>query len=151
MSVVYALTALPLVGCSGASPPGPDTGGSGEFTVGQLVGEYRAGKLVANEGQADEFDAIARGGELTIVLAVDGTTSGRLFVPGGADDGSDLDSPMIGTWTLSNGNKIDFDQQWDTFVRDMTFTATQGADGIVLSGRETFPGPFTVEAVLNKV
>ena len=45
--------------------------------------------------------AIIAGSTVAITLATNGTTTGRLFVPGGADDGSDLDGDLAGTWTLS--------------------------------------------------
>ena len=61
---------------------------------------------------------------MTLNLATDGTTTGQLFVPGGDEDGGDLDADLTGTWTLS-GSTVTFDQAADTFFPDVEFTAEQ--------------------------
>jgi hypothetical protein len=79
-------------------------------------------------------DALALGLTLTLTLASDGTTTGRLLLPGGGDNGVDLDEDLTGTWTL-NGRLVRFSQGADTFIRDAVFTAgpntlsTQGTFG----------------------
>lgn len=84
------------------------------------------------------------GSTVTITLASDGTTSGRLFVPGGAEDGSDLDVDLVGTWALM-GSTVTFNQTTDTFIRDAEFTAGRNR----LSGEGTFSGT-TIRLVLNR-
>jgi hypothetical protein len=69
-------------------------------------------------------DLLAQGSHVTLDLATDGTTTGQLFVPGGDEDGGDLDVDLTGTWTLS-GSTVTFDQAGDTFIRDVEFTAEQ--------------------------
>jgi hypothetical protein len=62
------------------------------------------------------------GGSLTLTLTADGKTSGRLFLPGGAQDGGDVDADMAGTWGLI-GHTVQFGQAAETFVRLMDFNA----------------------------
>jgi hypothetical protein len=97
---------------------------------------------VSDGGQVT--DVLAQGGSLTITLLANGTTSGRLFAPGGGDNGQDLDANLAGSWTRT-GNTIHFDQAADTFVRDASWMF----DGTTL--RTTFTqGGTVVTAVLNK-
>jgi hypothetical protein len=65
-----------------------------------------------------------------MTLASDGSTTGRLFIPGGAEDGGDLDEDLVGTWTLA-GSTINFNQIADTFIRDVEFA-------VGLTGTGTF-------------
>jgi hypothetical protein len=112
-------------------------------TVETVAGSYTAGSLTASAA-AGTTDLLALGSTVDITLAADGTTSGRLFVPGGAEDGSDLDVDLVGTWTLS-GSTVTFNQAGDTFIRDVPFTAGPNR----LSGEGTFSGTI-VRLVLNK-
>lgn len=72
---------------------------------------------------------------LNIVLMANDSTTGRLFVPGGADSGVDLDADLTGTWVL-HGDTVEFSQTADTFVRDMPFVYA----GNKLSGEAQFSG-----------
>ena len=83
-------------------------------------------------------------GVVTITLAADGTTSGRLFVPGGAEDGSHLDVDLVGAWTLT-GSTVTFNQTADTFIRDAQFTAGRNS----LSSEATLSGS-TIRLMLTK-
>lgn len=89
-------------------------------------------------------DWLAAGASLRITLAPNGTTSGRLIIPGGDEDGGDLDEDLSGTWTLEDGT-IRFSQSADTFMRDMPFTIGDGR----LSGDRTF-GDVRIQVVLLK-
>lgn len=57
-----------------------------------------------------------------MTLNADGTTEGRLLGPSLGEGGQDLDVDLAGTWTLTD-SIVTFDQQGDTFVRDVPFTA----------------------------
>lgn len=75
------------------------------LTVNEISGSYEASTFtLTQDGSTD--DLLAQGGTLT--LNADGTTSGRLFVPDGNEDGSDFDADLAGTWTL-NGSRVSFD------------------------------------------
>ena len=89
-------------------------------------------------------DLLATGAEATITLAADGTTTGRLFLPGGNEDGSDFDADLTGTWTLADGI-VTFDHESDTFIRDVEFTAGENR----LTSQGAF-GPVTYRLVLRK-
>lgn len=119
LAVLIASLAL---GACGDSPSGSD---SQKIRREQVAGNYRFSK----EFGTTEFkttqggtvtDQLARGASLTISLATDGTTTGRLIVPGGNEDGGDLNADMAGTWTLDD-DTVNFDQNADTFVRDLPF------------------------------
>lgn len=90
--------------------------------VNNIAGTYTA-TTFRTTSSAVTTDQLAAGSSFTITLSVNGTTTGRLLVPGGAEDGGDLDADMAGTWTLE-GSTVRFAQAVDTFVRDMPFTAS---------------------------
>jgi hypothetical protein len=108
-----------------------------------VAGTYAASELWSTTGGI-RTNRIAGGAILTITLAPNGTTTGRLFVPGGNENGSDLDVSMAGTWTLS-GDQVTFTQGADTFVRDMSLTATEDQ----LAGDETFSST-RIEVTLHR-
>lgn len=94
-------------------------------------------------------DQLAEGATLNITLHEDGTTTGELFVPGGAEDGGDFEADLAGTFSFNDSSdRVTFDQNADTFVRDMTFTAVRSNDVVQLEGEETF-GESTVRVVLR--
>src|SRR3954452_14456416 len=91
--VPIALTlALALGSCGGEDTFSP--------TVESVTGSYTASALTLTSS-IGTTDLLALGSTVALTLAADGTTSGRLFVPGGDDDGGDLDVDLAGTWALS--------------------------------------------------
>ena len=118
--------ALALAACGSDS--------SFEPTVESVAGTYSAETFTLTSS-VGSVDLLALGAEVSADLDADGTTTGRLFVPGGAEGGGDLDEDLIGTWDLS-GQTVTFNQSADTFIRDAEFTATEGR----LTGEGTFGG-----------
>ena len=136
MRAIIGLTlALALGSCGGEETFSP--------TMETVAGSYTASSLTLSSS-VGTTDLLALGSTVAIALALDGTTSGRLFVPGGADDGSDLDVDLNGTWTLS-GSTVTFNQAGDTFIRDVEFTAKPNQ----LNGEGVFSGA-TIRLVLGK-
>jgi hypothetical protein len=127
--------ALVLAGC------GDDDGFSP--TVENVAGSYSAAEftLTTAGGTVDLLDL---GSEVTATLAEDGTTTGRLFVPGSGENGEDVEADLAGTWTLA-GSTVTFSQTADTFIRDVEFTAGPNS----LTGEGTFEGQ-TFRLVLTK-
>lgn len=133
--VTAALTAaLAFAACDDTPLSDPRT------DVALAVGSYSAeGAFGAftlttrTEGDDEVVDWLERGASILLVLREDGTTGGRLFVPGGDEDGTDLDMDLEGTWNLI-GTNVELEHEADTFLRDMTFQLDDG----VLSGSETF-------------
>ena len=123
----FAPTALELLLACGGS----DTFTPTEETV---AGIYEATTFTVTS-RVGTTDLLLAGATVDATLAPDGTTSGRLFVPGGAEDGSDLDEDLTGTWTLT-GETVTFDQTADTFIRDAEFIAGRNT----LTGEGTFSG-----------
>lgn len=83
-----------------------------------LVGSYTASQWVTTGGGGQTNQLLA-GSTLTLTLANDGSTSGRLHLA--ASGGSPaLDADMAGTWSESN-NKVRISQSANTFVRNLTF------------------------------
>ena len=131
-----ALTlALVLGSCGGEDTFSP--------TVESVTGSYTASALTLRSS-VGTTDLLAFGSTVAITLAADGTTSGRLFVPGGDDDGSDLDVDLAGTWTLS-GSTVTFSQTGDSFIREVEFTAGPNQ----LNGEGEFSGAL-IRLVLRK-
>jgi hypothetical protein len=110
ISLLPFVLALALGGCD--SPTEPPT-------VASVSGEYQASTLALTQGGQSQ-DFLAVGAELTVSLKPDGTTTGRLFVPEGDEDGRDLREDLMGRWTL-RGDTVRFQQGADTFLRDMPF------------------------------
>jgi hypothetical protein len=99
-----------------------------------VVGSYEAVALTLTSS-VGSTDLLAAGATVEVTLAADGTTSGRVFVPGGGEAGEDLDEDLTGTWTLT-GETVTFHNTAGTFIRDAEFAA--GPDS--LTGEETFGG-----------
>lgn len=135
MRAVIPLTLALVLGSCGGDSFSP--------TVETVAGSYTASSFTLSSS-VGTTDLLALGSTVDLTLAVDGTTSGRLFVPGGAEDGSDLDVDLVGTWTLS-GSTVTFDQTGDTFIPDVQFTAGRNR----LSGEGTFSGTI-IRLVLGK-
>jgi hypothetical protein len=112
-------------------------------TVEVVAGIYHASTFTFNGGSGTT-DLLALGATVTITLAADGTTSGRMLVPGVAEGGEDLDADLAGTWVLS-GTTVTFEQDADTFMRDVPFTASPNR----LRAQGTF-GEEVVVLVLTK-
>jgi hypothetical protein len=120
-------------------------GGDHSFspTVENVAGAYAAMTFTLTTS-AGTTDLLALEALVSVTLAGNGTTSGQLFVPGGAEDGGDLDEALTGTWTLT-GSTITFNQSTDTFIRDVEFTAARN--------RLTCEGAFgdeTIRLVLTR-
>jgi hypothetical protein len=112
-------------------------------TVDSVAGTYQATTFTFT-GASTPTDLLAMGASVTIILAPDGTTSGRMFVPGVGAGGGDLDADLAGTWALT-GAAVTFDQSADTFMRDLPFTVEPSR----LRTRGTFDAE-TVVLVLTK-
>ena len=112
-------------------------------TVNEVAGTYQATTFTF-DGGSGPTDLLAIGASVTITLAPDGTSSGRMLVPGVGEGGGDLDADLAGTWTLS-GTTVTFDQAADTFMRDVPFTAEPSR----LRAQGTF-GEEVVVLVLTK-
>jgi len=112
-------------------------------TTTTVAGAYTATVFTTTTGGITT-DQLAAGSSLALSLTAAGAVTGRLFVPGGAEGGGNLDADMVGTWTLT-GSTVDFNQAADTFVRDMSFVATENR----LTGDATFGGT-NVHVVLTK-
>ncbi len=111
-------------------------GGSDSFTPTEetVAGTYEASVFTVTSFNGTT-DLLLTGATVDATLAPDGTTSGRLFVPGGDEDGGDLDADLTGTWTLT-GQTVTFNQTADTFIRDVEFIAGRNT----LTGEGTFDG-----------
>ena len=112
-------------------------------TVENVAGSYSAASFTLSS-PVGTIDLLALGSTVDVTLAPDGSTTGRLFVPGGAEDGGDLEADLTGTWTL-DGSTVTFNQTADTFIRDAEFTVSRNQ----LTGEGTFDNQ-TVRLVLTK-
>jgi hypothetical protein len=108
-----------------------------------VAGSYAATTFTTT-ANGTTTDHLAAGASFALTLDPNGGTTGRLFIPGAAEGGGDLDADMVGTWTLS-GSTVTFTQAADTFVRDMAFSVEQNR----LRGDATF-GDTRIRVVLDK-
>jgi len=115
-AILAVAAATALLGCSGEPF---------EATADTVAGDYSLGWLSTTDTSGAVTDWLAAGATLDISLAANGTTTGHLFIPGGATGGGDVDADLTGTWTLVH-NAVFFNQTADTFMRDMTFFAHRG-------------------------
>jgi hypothetical protein len=105
-----------------------------------LAGSYAAvaghgAFTVTSAGSGSTTDLIAEGGRIELDLHPNGTTSGRLHLPGAGDDGGDFDADLIGTWARS-GDLVLLSHAADTFLRDMPLAIR----GDRLEGDQAFGG-----------
>jgi hypothetical protein len=112
-------------------------------TTDNVAGSYSAATFTVTS-PAGTVDLLALGAQVDVTLSTDGATTGHLFAPGGGENGEDLEADLTGTWTLT-GSTVTFDQEGDTFIRDVEFTATRDQ----LTGEGTFEDE-TVRLVLAK-
>jgi hypothetical protein len=120
---------------------GPGTVASPEMAA--VVGTYQATSFTMEEAGVTT-DWLARGASITLTLGSDGSTRGRLFVPGGGEGGSDFDEDLTGTWELI-GTTLRLRHAAATFLRQMTFSVATSR----VSAEETFGG-VVVRVVLSK-
>jgi hypothetical protein len=114
-------------------------GGSDSFTPTEetVAGTYEASVFTVTSFNGTT-DLLLAGATVDATLLPDGTTSGRLFVPGGEEDGGDLDEDLTGTWTLT-GQTVRFNQTGDSFIDETEFIA--GRNTLTIEG--TFNGLST--------
>lgn len=108
-----------------------------------VAGTYTATEFRITTTSGAE-DILAMGGHITLTLGSDGNTTGSIFVPAFAGD-AELSASLDGTWSLS-GRTVEFSQDADTFLRDMSFRYTDAGE---LVGDELFAGGL-VEVVLTR-
>src|SRR3954466_14717975 len=95
-------------------------GDKGVTSPAAVAGTYIATQLTTTTGGVTT-NQLAAGASVTLVLGVDGTTTGRLFIPPSASPM--VDQPLNGTWSFVNGD-IDLNSTADTFLRDMLFAVS---------------------------
>ncbi len=93
-----------------------------------LAGNYTATYFRVTESGATEVDVLANNGRLVINIAENNTTTGSLILPSNVQGG--LTASMAGTANLS-GSTVTFQQNEDTFVRDLSWTLTN--NGLTVS------------------
>ncbi|HYF38257.1 MAG TPA: hypothetical protein VD930_01125, partial [Gemmatimonadales bacterium] len=112
-------------------------------TVETVAGSYTATTFTLSS-VVGEINLLSGGATVTMDLATDGTTTGRLFVPDVGTGGSDLEEDLAGTWSLTDST-VTFDQSEATFIPQIDFTASPNR----LTGEGTFSGG-TLRLVLTK-
>lgn len=129
----------------GAAACADSTGPTPDPTVASVAGVYRAdatgGEMTTVEGGAST-DWLADGGSIRLELRDDGTTAGRIFIPGAAEEGGDFEADLVGGWSIAGG-AVHLDHEADTFLRDMSFQVR----GERLEGSAEFSG-LRVQVVL---
>ncbi len=142
VGLTFALTA-----CGSSDTVGPVT--PLPPTMQSLAATYRAapaggssakiGVLTTTTSAGVTTDELGKGASIQLTLNSNGTTAGHIAVPDG-----NLDADLTGTWVLT-GNQVKLTQSADTFLRDITYTAT----GDQLDGASNFSGS-TVHVTLRR-
>lgn len=86
-----------------------------------LAGIWSATTFMFAESGKAPADVLAQGGGLTITVSSSNRTHGSLTIPSTITNGSAVVANMAGTATIS-GTMVEFEQEADTFVRDVTWT-----------------------------
>jgi hypothetical protein len=119
------LFALCLVSCGGDDGFSP--------TVDSVAGSYSASAFTVTSSSG-VIDLLAMGASVQVTLTPDGTTTGRLLLPGD-DTVGDHDEDLAGTWILS-GSKVTISPVGPSVLRFTEFTAASNQ----LSGDRDFSG-----------
>jgi hypothetical protein len=92
-----------------------------------IAGTYHATSLVFTPAGSGPVDVLALGGSMEVVLTAQGTTTGTLVIPAVfTEDGVDDDIISLeGSYTRT-GNTLRFEQEGDSFVRDVAWTVGPG-------------------------
>lgn len=96
-----------------------------------VPGAYHATTFALSSG-GQSVNLLALGATLSMTLAEDHTTTGRLLVPAALAGGTAVDESLAGSWRQSN-DTVYFSESADTFVRDVPFLIR----GTTLTGEET--------------
>ena len=123
-----ALACLLLAACGGDDDDGFNP------TVDDVAGSYTASAFTLTSGNG-EFDLLAIGATVTATLNADGTTSGRLQVPGGVGGQGAIDEDLAGTWSLS-GTTVTFSPTASSLITDVDFAVGPNT----LTGEGTYMG-----------
>lgn len=111
----------------------------------EVAGDYEAVEWRITTNTA-EWDILAAGGRLTILMKIDGTTAGEFsYPPGATPEPGGREVSMEGTWELASSQIVRFDMPGDTYVRFVDWRVV---------GDELFAefmnGGFTVTTRLRK-
>ena len=133
-SFLFAAAILAIAGGCADDPNVPVPG---------VPGSYHATTFSLSSG-GPAVNLLALGASLTMTLAADQTTTGRLVVPAAITGGEKIDDSLAGTWRQSH-DTVYFDHPADTFIRDTPFVVRAGS----LAGEFTSPDG-TVLVTLSK-
>ncbi len=128
-----------LTACAGACSD--STGIAPAPTVDSVEGTYAAGKLETREAE-ETTDWLAEGASIRLQLRGDGTTAGRLFIPGAGEEGRDFHADLAGEWSIV-GQEVHLNHDADTFLRDVPLRVREER----LEGSAEFSG-LLVQVVL---
>lgn len=117
-----------LPGCSDPSGPAPVSP-----PALQLAGSYAASTFIVERPHHLPVDVLANGGNLTLTIAADSTTSGILFAPTGISGNPSITVSMAGTATLA-GTTVTFFQPEETFVRRLPWSLSDSTLSVSHAG-----------------
>lgn len=112
--VPLALAGLHLACSDGSGPTIPPPLGSFDATI----------FILADVGQ-HPVDYLAGGSTLSLRIAEDSTVTGRLFIPAELTGDDPFEADMAGKAVVTDST-VQFDQEADTFIRDLTFARHKG-------------------------
>ncbi len=122
--------------CGGTNDPG-------FLTMSDVAGAYQA-TTFESEDSSGTVDQLGQGATIQVTLTANGTTTGELFIPGGAVGGGDFVADLAGTWTLT-GPLVRLVHSSDSFLRDVGLLYADGQ----MAGERTSRG-ITIRVVLTR-
>jgi hypothetical protein len=141
---VTATVCTAASGCDDDDPLAP-----APITEESILGAYVATQLDVTVA-GSTTDILEEGAEITVTLDDDGTTTGRLFVPEGNDDGSDMDVSLDGTFVFDDdADELSLNPGAENFLEGVVFTASRDDGSVQLTGTRTFFGT-RVDVVLTQ-
>ena len=131
----WLLATVLLLACGGDNGFNP--------TPESVAGSYEVTTLRETQNGIT-INHLALGVTLSLDLEADGTAAGHVFAPLGGAAGSDLDTDLSGTWSLS-GSTVTLAVPEAPFLSDVTFTAEENS----LRADQTI-GATRVEVILTR-
>ena len=121
----WVLAGVLLLSCGGDDSFNP--------TVETTAGTYQLTTLKETQNGIT-LDHLALGVTAELILAADGTATGHLFAPHGAEDGSDLDTDLTGAWSLS-GTTVTLSLDQDLLFEDLLSPRSPTSFGVTIPSR----------------
>jgi hypothetical protein len=112
--------------------------------VSAVAGTYSALVFQVTPAGKAPIDVLAQGGALTIAIDNDNSATGTLDLPASATGGAAFSANMKGTALVAGDGTLHFQQDADTFVRNLKWTVGAGAQQLSVSNQVVSGTTYTI-------